>query len=240
MIPKSNQQNSVYSEKHCFYSCPLYYWVGPKVHSNFSINILWKCPKELFGQPNTSTHKNTHFYTLCCGLNCVPNKEKLNSNFRYLWMWSYVDVGSLLLLFSPQLYLILCNPIDYSMPGFPSASPRVCSNSHPLTQWSHATIYSSVTPFSSCSQPFPVSRSSPMSQLFTTGGQSTGALASASVLPMNIQGGFPLGLTGLISLLSKGLSRVFTSTTVQSHQFFRALPFLLSSSHICIWLLEKP
>ena len=119
MIPKSNQQNSVYSEKHCFYSCPLYYWVGPKVHSNFSINILWKCPKELFGQPNTSTHKNTHFYTLCCGLNCVPNKEKLNSNFRYLWMWSYVDVGSLLLLFSPQLYLILCNPIDYSMPGFP-------------------------------------------------------------------------------------------------------------------------
>ena len=93
-------------------------------------------------------------------------------------------------------------------------------------------------PFSSHLQSFPASGSLPMSQLFASGGQSTRASASASVLPMNIQAWFPLGLTSLISLLPKGLSRVFS--TVQRHQFFSAQPFLLSSSHICTWILEKP
>ena len=79
-----------------------------------------------------------------------------------------------------------------------------------------------------------------LSQFFTSGGQSIGASVSPSVLPMNIQSWFPLGLTGLISLLSKGLSRVFSSTTVQKHQFFSTQPFLWSNSHICTWLLEKP
>ena len=88
-------------------------------------------------------------------------------------------------------------------------------------------------------QSFPASGSFQMSQFFTSGGQSLGASASASVLPMNIQGWFPLGLTGLISLLSKGLSRVFSRTTVQRHQFFGTQPFILSSSVIREWLLKK-
>ena len=97
----------------------------------------------------------------------------------------------------------------------PSLSPSVCSNLWPMNQWCHSTISSSVTPFYSCLQSFPASGSFPMSQLFTLGGQSIGASASALVLPMNSQDWFPLGLTGLISLLSKRLSRVFSSTTVQ-------------------------
>ena len=106
----------------------------------------------------------------------------------------------------------------------PSLSPWVCSNSCPLSRWCDPTISSSVTHFSSCPQSFPASRSFPMSWLFTSGSQSIGtsALASASVLLMNIQGWFPLGLTGLISLLSRGLSRVFSNTTVQKWKFFSA------------------
>ena len=96
----------------------------------------------------------------------------------------------------------------------------------------------SVAHFPSCPQSFPASGSFPMSWLFTSDGQTTGT--SASVFPMNIQGWFPLGLTGLISLLSKGLSRVFSSTTVQKHKFFGAQPSLWSNSYICTWLLEKP
>ena len=101
----------------------------------------------------------------------------------------------------------------------PSLSPRVCSNSRPVRRWCHPTILSSVAPFS-CPQSIPASGSFPMSQLFTLGGQRIGA--SALVLPMSIQDWFPLGLIGLISLQSKGLSRVFLNTTVQKHQFFGA------------------
>ena len=100
----------------------------------------------------------------------------------------------------------------------PSPSPGAYSNSCPLSQWYHPTISSSPVPFSSCLQSFPASGSFPMSQLFASGGQSIGA--SASVLPMNIQGRFPLGLNGLISFLSEGLSRVFSNTTIQKHLFF--------------------
>ena len=98
----------------------------------------------------------------------------------------------------------------------PPPYPGVCSNSCPLSQWCHPTISSSFVPFSSCLQSLPASGSFPVSQLFASGNQSIGASASASVLPMNIQGWFPLGLTGLISLQSKGLSRVFSNTTVWS------------------------
>ena len=97
-----------------------------------------------------------------------------------------------------------------------------------------------VTTFSSCPQSFPPSGSFPVSQLFASGGQRIGASASVSVLPMSIQGWFPLGWTGLILLQSKGLWRVFSNTTVQSYQFFDAQPFLFSNSHIRTWLLEKP
>ena len=99
----------------------------------------------------------------------------------------------------------------------PSPTSRACSNSCSSSQWCHPTISSSVIPFSSCLQSFPASRSFQMSQFFTSGGQSIGISASASVLPMNIQAWFPLGLTGLISWLSERLSRVFSSTTVRKH-----------------------
>ena len=123
----------------------------------------------------------------------------------------------------------------------PSASPRACSNSCPLSWWCHPTISSSVVPFSSCLQSFPVSGSFPMSKFSASGDQSIRVSASAWVLQMNIQDWFPLGLTGLISLLSQGLSRVFSNITVQKHQFFSTQLYLWSnSSHIHTSLLEKP
>ena len=114
------------------------------------------------------------------------------------------------------------------------------SNPCPLSRWCHPTISSSVVPFSSCLQYFPASGSFSVSQFFTSGGQSIGVSASASVLLKNIQDWFALGLTGWISLQSKGLSRVFSNTTVQKHQFFGAQLSLWSNSHIYRRLLEKP
>ena len=122
-----------------------------------------------------------------------------------------------------------------SRPPCPSPTPRVHSNSCPSSWWCHPAISFSVDPFSSCPQSLPAS-----GQFFTSGGQSIGASPSASVLPINIRDWFPLGLTGWITLQSKGLSRVFSSTTVQKHQFFRAQLSLWSNSHIHTWLLEKP
>jgi len=178
----------------------------------------------------------------------------------------------------------LCDPMDYSTPGFPvhhqlplmmgSIKLFVCtmimlagiinkilkkskrkltqiyvlssffqkkaySNLCPSSWWCHPTISSSVIPFSSCLQSSPASGSFPMSQFFASGGQSIGASASISVLPMNIQDWFPLGLTGLISLLSKGLARVFSNKTVQKHQIFGAQLSLWSNTHIHTWLLEN-
>ena len=106
--------------------------------------------------------------------------------------------------------------------------------------WCHPAISSSVVPFSCCPQSFPASGPFPMSQLFTSGGQSIKSSASASALPKNIQDWIPLGLAGLISLLPKGFSRVLSSTTVQKHQFFGTRPSLWSNSYIHTWLLEKP
>ena len=110
--------------------------------------------------------------------------------------------------------------LQHTRPLCPSSSLTACSNSCPLSWWCHPTISSPIAPFSSCLQSFPASGSFLMSQLFTSGGQSIGVSASASVLPMNIQGWFPLGWTSLITLQSKGLSWVFSNTTVQKHQFF--------------------
>ena len=121
----------------------------------------------------------------------------------------------------------------------PSSTPRAYSNSCPLSRWGHPTISSSIVPYSSHPKSFPASGSFPMSQLFASGGQSIGVSASTSVLPMNIQDWFPLGLTGL-NLLSKRLSRVFSNTTVQKHQFFSTQLSLQSNSHIHTWLMEKP
>ena len=130
--------------------------------------------------------------------------------------------------------------LQHSRLPYPSLSPRVCSNSCLLCGWCHPTISSFVFPFSSCLQSFPTSGSFPSSWFFTSSCQRVGASASASLLPKKIQGWFLLGLTGLISLLSKGLSRIFSSTTAQKHQFFGAQPSLWFNSHIHTWLLEKP
>ena len=138
-----------------------------------------------------------------------------------------------------QSYPALCNPMDWSMTGFSVLHHLpVCSDSCPLSQWCHPNISSSVAPFSFCLQSFPTSGSFSMSQFFTSGGQSIGTSASTSVLAMNIQDWFPLGLTGWISLQSKGLSRVFSSTTVLKHQFFGLL--YGPNSHVYTWLLETP
>ena len=112
--------------------------------------------------------------------------------------------------------------VQHARPPCPSPTPGVYSNSCPLSWWCHPTISSSVIPFSSHLRSFPASGSFQMSQFFTSGGQSIGVSASASVLPVNIQDWFPLGWTDWISLQSKGLSRVFSNTTVQKHQFFSA------------------
>ena len=137
----------------------------------------------------------------------------------------------LLLLFSRSVVSDSLWPhgLQHARLPCPSLSPRLCSNSCPLNRWCYSDISSPVIPFFTCLQSFPASGSFPM--LFTSGGQSIGASASASVLPKNIQGWFPLGLIGLLSLLCKGLSRVFFSTTVQKHQFFSAHLPLWSNSH---------
>ena len=125
--------------------------------------------------------------------------------------------------------------LQYARLPCPSPFPSACSNSSPSSQWCHPTISSSVIPFSSSLQSFPASGSFPMSQFFAWGGQSIGVSASASVLPMNTQDWFPLGLTDWISLQSKGLSRVFSNTTVQKHQFFGTQLSSESNSYMNAW-----
>ena len=147
-------------------------------------------------------------------------------------------LGRVVTLFNIVLLLFSCSVMSYSLQPHglqqarlpcPLSSPRACLNSGPLGQWCHPTILSSAIPFSSCRQSFPTSRSFLMSGLFVSGGQSTGA--SSSVPQMNIQGWYPLGLTGLISLQSKGFSRIFSNTTVWNNQFFGAQPSLWPNSH---------
>ena len=153
-------------------------------------------------------------------------------------LWLGLQVVAVVQLLS-RVLLFMTHKLQHSRLLCLSLSPWVCSNSYPLSQWCHPTISSSVTPFSSCPQSFPASGSFPISQLLESGGQSIGASASASVLPMNIQGRFLLGLTDLISLQSKGLSRVFSGSTVWKHQFFGTQPSLQSNSHTHTWPQEK-
>ena len=149
-----------------------------------------------------------------------------------------VNFSSVQLLSRVRLFHL--HELQHTRPPCPSASPRIHSNSRPSSQWRHPAISPSVIPFSSCPQSLSKSGSFPMSQLFTWGGQSTGVSALASVIPVNTQDWSPLGWTSWISLQSKGLSRVFSKTTVQKHQFFGAQPSSQSNSHIHMWLLEKP
>ena len=129
---------------------------------------------------------------------------------------------------------------QHTRPPCPSPTPGVHSNSRPSSQWCHPAISSSVVPSSSCPQSLPASESFPVSQHFTWGGQSTGVSALASFLPKKSQGWSPLGWTDWISLQSQGLSRVFSNTTVQKHQFFGAQLSSQSNSHIHTWPMEKP
>ena len=160
------------------------------------------------------------------------------------WQQRSYLFGSLLLSLGQFSRSVVSNSLpphglQHPRPPCPSPTPRVYSNSCPLSQWCHPTVSSSV--FSSSHlQSFPGSGSFQISQFFTSGGQSSGASASTSVLLMNTQDWFPLGWTGWISSQSKGLSRVFSNTTVQKHQFFSTQVSLQSNSHIHTWPLEKP
>ena len=160
------------------------------------------------------------------------------SNIFYL----YVIYNILCCLFSRSGMINSLRPheLRHARPPCPSPTPRVYLNSCPLSRWCHPTISSSVIPFSSCLLSFPASGSFPMSWLFASGGQRTGVSALASFLPKNTQGWSPLEWTGWVSLQSKGLSRVFSNTTVQRHQFFGAQLSSKSNSHIHTWPQEKP
>ena len=154
-----------------------------------------------------------------------------------LWLASLSSVQFSRLVVSDSLWP---SRLQHASLACSSPTPGAYSNSCPMSQWCHPTISSRIIPFSSCLQSFLPSGSFLMSQFFASGGQIIVVSASASVLPMNIQDWFPLGWTGWISLQSKGLSRVFSNTTVQKHQFFGSQLSLLSNSHIHTWLLEKP
>ena len=187
------------------------------------------------------------------------NNNNNNSSNNIFWRWSqhesrinpkpikWLNTSDALLWHSVQFSSVAqsCPTLpphepQHARPPCPSPTPGVYSNSCPSSQWCHPAISSSVVPFSSCHQSFPASGFFQMSQLFASGGQSIGVSASASVLPMNTQDWSPLGWTGWISLQSKGLSRIFSSTTVQKHQFLGAQLSSQSNSHIHTWPLEKP
>ena len=155
-------------------------------------------------------------------------------------MHTYIHINSV--QFSPSVVSdsLQTHELQHSRPPSPSPTPRVYSNSCPSSRWCHPAISSSVVPFSSCPQSLPESGSFPMSQLFPWDGQRIEVSALASVLPMNTQDWSPLGWTDWTSLQSKGLSRVFSNTTVQKHQFFGAQLSSQSNSHIHTWPQEKP
>jgi len=180
-------------------------------------------------------------WTVFCTFQCRAGHVK----FKYF----IVNAIKISLVLKSHIYFVrcsvaklcptLCNPIDCSTPAFLSFS--VSWSLFKLMSIESVILFNHLIlchPFLLCLQSFPASRSFPMSWLFISSGQSTEA--SASVFPMNVQGWFPLGLTGLISLLSQGLTRVFSSTAIQKHQFFGAQLSLRSNSHIHTWLLEKP
>ena len=174
------------------------------------------------------THRNCLIINVC--------SSKLVS-FRVVF---YISISSVQFSHSVVSNSLRPHELQHARPPCPSPTPGIHSDSRPLSQWCHPAISSSVVPFSSCPQSLPISESFPMSQLFAWGGQSTGVSALASFLPKKSQGWSPSEWTGWISLQSKGLSRVFSNTTVQKHQFFRAQPSSQSNSHIHTWPQEKP
>ena len=183
-----------------------------RIHSNYRTwQLIWKNTKKNIQEKKTRIHR--------------VSRERIFEEMAISWIISVKFSCSVL---SNSLW-----PYGLQHRRLPSSSPTpgAYSNSCPSSQWCHPTISSSVVSLSSCLQSFSALGSFPMSYFFTSGGQSIGASASASILPMNIQDRFPLGWTGWISLQSKGLSRGFSNTTVQKHQFFHAQLSLLSNSH---------
>ena len=160
--------------------------------------------------------------------------------FFELWNIFYIQFSSVQSSHSDMSDSLWPHESQHARPPCPSPTPGIHSNSCSSSWWCHPAISSSVVPFSSCPQSLPASGSFQMSQLFTSGGQSIGVSALASVLPMNTQDWSPLEWTGWISLQSKGLSRVFSNTTVQKHQFLGIQLSSQSNSHIHTWPLEKP
>ena len=170
------------------------------------------------------------FWSLYSWKKFLVHSLSLSSIFLHLIYWIIIAtiltglIKFLLFSLSSHVRLFVTPWTAACQASLSSPSPRICSNSCSLSWWCHPTILSSVVFFSSCPQSFPASGSFPVSQLFASGDQSIGASASASVLPVDVQDWLPLGLTGLISLLSKWLSRVFSSTTVWKHRFFGTQP----------------
>ena len=203
--------------------CPLSQWCHPTISS--SVIPFFSCPQSF---PVSESFQMSQLFASGdqnIGVSASTSVLPMNSSVQF----SRSVISDSLLPHEWQ----------HTRPPCPSPTPGVYSNSSPLSRWCHPTISSSVIPFFSHPQSFPASGPFQMSQLFASGGQSIGISASVSVLPMTIQGWCLLGWTGLISLLSKGLSRVFSNTTVQKHQFFSDQPSLWANSHIHTWLLEK-
>ena len=176
------------------------------------------------------------------GLNCVPFSPNLLDSYAKALTSNVIVYEDKTFQFSHSVISDSLQPhgLQHVRPPCPSPTPRVYSDSHLLRWWCHSTISSSVIPFSSCLKSFPGSGSFQMSQFFTLDSQSIGISASASVLPKNTQDWSPLEWTGWISLQSKGLSRVFSNTTVQKHQFYGVQLSSQSNFHIDTWPLEKP
>ena len=210
---------------------------------NFPLCIWKRKDTHMALSPETENwHQNACVNKTCHFFNSLPKAQTL---FRRFTNWAPKPkflclVSSVQFISSVMSDSLWPHELQHTRPPCPSPTPGVHSNSHPSSWWCHPAISSSVIPFSSCPQCLPASESFPVCQLFTWGGQSIGVSASASVLSVNTQGWSPSEWTGWISLQSKGLSRVFSNTTVQKHQFFGAKLFSQSNSHIHTWLLEKP
>jgi len=228
-------------------------WEKRKIFSSCDlISRLWCCNITSDGCIHLSTllQQNSSLTHLDLGLNhigiiglkflCEALKKPL-CKLRCLWwvtvLWTFSSVQ-----FSRSVVSDSLRPHEsqHARPPCPPPTPGVHPGSRPSSQWCHPAISSSVVPFSSCPQSLPASESFPMSQLLVWGGQSIGVSALASFLPKKSQGWSPSEWTGWISLQSRGLSRVFSNTTVQKHQFFGAQPFSQSNSHIHTWPQEKP
>ena len=202
------------------------------IYRNEGLWFSWT-PSRKTTHPCTSASLLTHNYFIEHIIQiCVPEKYPL--------LYDMVQFSSVQFSRSVVSDSLQPHGPQHARPPFPSPTPGVHLNSRPSSWWCHPAMSSFVVPFFFCPQSLPASESFPMSQLFAWGGQSIGVSASASVLPKNTQDWSPLGWTGWISLQSKGLSRVFSNTTVQKHQFFGAELSSQSNFHIHTWLLEKP